>query len=606
MNRIVILLFTLLLLLFISCSSNKIAVKKEQPPKKSESKEVVNVDKEASNVQKILAEVELLYSEGEKYMKAQHLNKARDSFDKAIAKLLWARSEYPNNEKLLRILNDIVNNIHNYEMDALEGGDVFSEEEIEPALIDELKDIPYFPPSREMLQKEKQYLAEAKELSFDIPIVINDNVLAMIEAFQNERRKEFVRGLNRAGLYIDLIRKILEEEGVPRDLVYAALIESGFNPKAYSVAKAKGIWQFIQSTGRRYGLEVNWWIDERSDPIKSTRAAAAYLKDLYNMFGDWYLALAAYNAGERKIQNAIEKVGKKDFWAIAKTNYIKDQTRNYVPAIIAAAIICRDPEKSGFPPIIPKPLEYDTIEITRYMDLRTIADYCDCSKEDLLTLNPELRRNIVPGSLYNSYNLRIPKGKKEILAGKLDNIPSYKAANLRNYIVRKGDTLYKIASRYGINVNSLAEANGLSTKSILKPGLSIIIPTGKTYYSYARKLKDKKIPSGADYVVVKQGDTLYSISSRYGIELSKLKSINKLTGNDIYPGQKLLLSDKQPKIASNNNNKKTIYYKVKAGDTLYKISQKHGVSIDSICNWNNIDRKVKLYPGDTLTIYSEQ
>jgi len=193
-----------------------------------------------------------------------------------------------------------------------------------------------------------------------------------------------------------------------------------------------------------------------------------------------------------------------------------------------------------------------------------------------------------------------------LLANKIDQIPSFKAANLRNYIVSKGDTLHKIASRYGVSVVALAEANGMSLSSVLQPGASIIIPTGKTYYSYSRKLRDKRVASGKDYHVVQQGDTLFGISARYGIELSRLKSINGLTSNDIYPGQKLLLSDKNIKISSSNTNKKAIYYKVKPGDTLYKISQMHGVSVDSICNWNKISKEAKLYPGDTLTIYSEE
>jgi len=604
MKRAIIILF--ILLISISCSTNKGAIKKNNIIARIDNKVATNIDPRENEIKKVLNEVEELYAAGEAQMKAQHLTKAKDNFDKALTKLLEAKAKYPDDRRIEDVLRDIIDNIHNYEMDALEAGDVFADEQIEPALIDSLKDIPYFPPSREMLQKEKEYIEEAKKQDYDIPIVINDQVLAMIEAFQNERRREFTRGLARSGMYFNLIRNILEEEGVPKDLVYAALIESGFNPKAYSVAKAKGIWQFVQGTGLRYGLKVNWWVDERSDPVKSTRAAAAYLKDLYNMFGDWYLALASYNAGERKILNAIERTGKKDFWAIAKTPYIKEQTKNYVPAIIAAAIIYKDPEKFGFLPVEFKPIEYDSIEVKRYMDLRTVADYCDCSIEELVLLNPELRRNIIPGSAYQAYNLRIPKGKKELLANKIDQIPSFKAANLRNYIVSKGDTLHKIASRYGVSVVALAEANGMSLSSVLQPGASIIIPTGKTYYSYSRKLRDKRVASGKDYHVVQQGDTLFGISARYGIELSRLKSINGLTSNDIYPGQKLLLSDKNIKISSSNTNKKAIYYKVKPGDTLYKISQMHGVSVDSICNWNKISKEAKLYPGDTLTIYSEE
>ncbi|OGF63593.1 MAG: hypothetical protein A2Y62_06645 [Candidatus Fischerbacteria bacterium RBG_13_37_8] len=601
MRRIAIVI--IISMAIMSCSSHKV-VKQEMAPKPIITQISKEQSQEISDIERLLNEVSQLYSQGEKDLKDGHLYKAKQNFDEAVLRLLEGREKYPEETRIVKVLQDIVENVHNFELDAMEEGDVFADEAIEPALIDKLKDIPYFPPTQELLQKEGQFKAETSTQEFDIPVVVNDKVLALVEAFQHERKYEFERGLSRAGTYIDLLRQILEEEGVPQDLVWAAMVESGFNPKAYSVAKAKGIWQFIQSTGIRYGLKVDWWVDERSDPHKSTRAAAAYLRDLYNLFGDWYLALAAYNAGERKVLNAINKTGKKDFWEIAKTPYLRDQTKNYVPAILAAAIVSRDPEKFGFQPITSAPIQYDEIDISRYMDLRLIADICDVTLKDIAALNPELRRNIVPGQKNKPYQLKIPAGSKQLVAEKIYSLPTLHTANLRNYSVRKGDTLYKIARKYGISTFALAEANSISTNTILKPGTDLIIPTGRTYYSYARKIKTKNELPSQGYVIVKQGDTLYGISSRYGIEMSQLRSLNNLSSSNIYPGQKLLVVSNA---ATTPNKKNKVYlYTVKRGDTLYKICQRHGVSIDNLCSWNKINKDHTLFPGEKLTIYADQ
>ena len=596
MKRILIVLFIACMLL--SCSAHK-APKSTPPsspqPKKAEGKVLTEADK-------MLAQVEQLYLAGEKNYKEGHLNKAKENFDQTVMALLDARTKYPNDQRISKTFDTLVDNIHGFELDAIESGDAFAEEAVEPALIDKLKDIPFFPPTKELLQKEEQYKADASELGFDIPIVINDKVMALIEAFQNQRRYEFQRGLNRSGIYIDLLRKLLKEEDMPQDLVYAALVESGYNPKAYSYAKAKGIWQFIQGTGKRYGLKVDWWVDERSDPIKSTRAAAAYLRDLYALFGDWYLALAAYNAGEGKVLTAINRTGKNDFWELIKTPYLRDQTKNYVPAILAAAIISRTPEKFGFSPVVPRPLEYEVVEINRFTDLRVVSDICECSYDELLTLNPELRRNIVPGSTSSAYSLKVPKGTKEAVLAKIDTLPSVRLANYRHYVVHRGDTLSRIAKKYGVPVDQLAEANNVTVKQYIKPGTRLLIPSGRTYYTYARKIisGSASASSSSPTYVVRTGDTLYAISERFNIEQEQLKRMNNITGDSIYPGQKLVISEK--KNPTNSSNKKIVYV-VRKGDTLFKISQKHGVSIDKLCSWNNISKQQHLIPGDTITIY---
>jgi peptidoglycan lytic transglycosylase D len=601
MKRIAIVLF--LGCLVMSCSGHKAPKAVPPPPspaKKSEAKPVSEVDK-------MLAEIEKLYMAGEKNYREGHLNSAKQDFDNTVISLLDARTKYPNDPRIAKTFDTYVENIHNFELDSIEEGDAFAAEAVEPALIDKLKDIPFFQPTKESMQKEEQYKAEASGMEFDLPVVINDKVMALIEAFQNERRYEFQRGLNRSGIYIDMLRRQLKEEKVPQDLVYAALVESGYNPKAYSVARAKGIWQFIEGTGRRYGLKSDWWVDERSDPEKATKAAAAYLRDLYSMFGDWYLALAAYNAGERKVLNAINRTGKNDFWEISKTPYLKEQTKNYVPAILAAAIISRNPEKFGFTPVASSPVAFEKVAINRFTDLRVIADVCGCSYDAILSLNPELRRNLVPGSVTLPYQLRIPPGNSEAVLARISTLPTARLATYRNYTVHKGDTLNRIAKRYGVPADQLAEANNVASNDYLRPGMRLLIPTGRTYYTYSRKVKSSSNPnSSSDVHIVRSGDTLFSISSKYNLDPDQIQRMNNLSSKTIYPGQRLIIAGKNHTSDSDNSSNKKIVYIIRKGDTLFKISQQHGVSIDKICSWNNISKSRHLIPGDTITIYRDQ
>ena len=252
-----------------------------------------------------------------------------------------------------------------------------------------------------------------KELEFDIPIVINAKVEQFIQYFQTVMRSKFSSWLARSEKYIPFMRNTLKEKGLPEDLVYMALIESGFNPYAYSRSKASGPWQFIYLTGKRYGLKVDWWVDERRDPEKSTVAAAKYLKDLYDMFECWYLAAAGYNAGENKIVNAMRRYRTEDFWELSKYQYLKQETKDYVPQMIAAALISKDPEKYGFVGIeYEEPLRYEKVKVPEVTDLLTIARACETSVEEIKDLNPELLKGCTP-SKDPDYEVKIPFGRME-------------------------------------------------------------------------------------------------------------------------------------------------------------------------------------------------
>ena len=318
-----------------------------------------------------------------------------------------------------------------------------------------------------------------KEPHFDIPIVINDNVEHCIQLFQTTIRDKFITWLARSGKYTPFMRNLLKEQGLPEDLVYMALIESGFDPYAYSRSKAVGPWQFIYLTGKRYGLKVNWWVDERRDPEKSTIAAAKYLKDLHEMFACWYLAAAGYNAGEYKIIRAMKRFRTEDFWALTKHRYLKRETKNYVPLMIAAALVAKDPEKYGFTDIeYQEPLRYEKVKVPELTDLSHIAKACEISLEEIKDLNPELQRGVTPPH-EAEYEIKIPFAKKDLFKDNFEALQPLEKFQFKTHVVKKGETLRGIAGLYRVDLDPLLEINGLNKKSPLSKGMNLLIPLSK-------------------------------------------------------------------------------------------------------------------------------
>lgn len=308
------------------------------------------------------------------------------------------------------------------------------------------------------------------------PHVIN-KVSSYIEFFTTTSRGHsiFQAWLNQAGPYIPFIREILREEGIPEDLALLPLIESGFNVNARSSKQATGMWQFMASTGAIYGLKVNKWVDERRDPIKSTRAAARHLKDLYNTFGTWPLALASYNAGSGKVKRAIESTGATDFWEMEDSKALKAETKNYIPKFMAALILAKNPDDFGFTLSDGLAIKYDVVEVPGGIDLQDIAEITGISYEALLKLNPELKGNITPSvELY--YTLRLPEGTGAILVDNYNQLPLSERTVFREYKVLRGDTVYKVAKHYGINISTIKKANDLKHKYRIKPGDYILVP----------------------------------------------------------------------------------------------------------------------------------
>lgn len=325
-----------------------------------------------------------------------------------------------------------------------------------------------------------------------IPLVMNDQVQDWMDYFQGRGRSHFERYLKRSGKYIPMMKKILHQEGLPEDLVYLSMIESGFNPHAYSRARATGAWQFIYQTGKRYGLAADNWIDERRDPEKSTVAAAKYLKDLYDRYDNWYLAAAGYNAGEGKIDRAIKRYATEDFWELIQGKYLRAETKNYVPKLIAAALIAKDPQKYGFTDIdYEEPISFDEVIVQGPLDLRVAARCAGVSYEDIKGLNPELLHWVTP-LLNRDYPLKIPEGSQEKFSENYAVLTQEDKLGDERVTVSKTSTVQRLAKKHGVPAILLAAANGLALRDTVKTGHSLVVPldppAGETFRekSYTR------------------------------------------------------------------------------------------------------------------------
>ena len=376
-----------------------------------------------------------------------------------------------------------------------------------------------------------------------LPLILNKRVETMINFLKDRRHAEFQLWLDRYSRYATTIQPILASYGLPEELIFLALIESGLNPKAYSYAHAVGPWQFIYSTGKRYQLDRDWWIDERRDIVKSTHAAAQYLRDLYNEFDDWYLAMAAYNSGEMHIRRAIRREGHRDYWRMIS---LPRQTRNYVATVLSAAIIAGDPEAYQFEIKEFTNWEYDIIEVDRSLDLDKIARVLKVQYGTLKDLNPELRQGVTPPQ-DTAYQLRVPTGKGDISSTQIAAIPTSEKKEFQLHYVRRGETLSSIAARYHVSVSQLVRANHIKNKNRLAVGQKLVIPTTAYYTSSASKKSTTaaSMPAG-DYnkiiYTVKKGDTLGHIAERYRTRASRIRYWNGLRyGQHIYPGQKLTI-----------------------------------------------------------------
>ena len=577
----------------------------------------VSESSEKEVVESALAELE----KGEELAHQGQWSEARLAFDRAVDLLLGLAGGVSSSAEAEGLYLDVIATIHDTErasLDALaaelEQADVAAVEELtSDAALEELSDADSAEKPVGPVEPVENAASDLlPEVTYDIPIVMNQRVRSIIEMFQLRRHDWFQDALDRSGYYAPMIHEVFAEEGLPQDLIYLAMVESAFKGRAVSRAGARGIWQFIRGTGRLYGLRQSFWVDDRFNAEKATRAAARHLKDLYDDLGDWYLVMAAYNSGQRRVERAIRRTGSRDFWVHAQRRVLPRETRSYVPLIIAATVIAKNPEAYGFTPSSKAPVDYDVVRLDHAVDLSTAADSAGVSLDDMKFLNPELRRWVTPLDR-NNYPLRIPKGSAEAFKTALAAIPENERVRFGTHVVRRGDTLSRIANRYGTSIAALTAANNISRRSLIHPGQVLTVPVppgsgGQRIRSVQRR--EVIAENGRDVYVVQRGDTLGDISTSFSMSLSEIRALNGMAprATRIYPGQKLIVTERAAATVSASRRTRMASsggatYTVQPGDTMGQIADDHGIGLSTLRRLNGFSgRRSRIYPGQNLYV----
>ncbi len=509
----------------------------------------------------LIARANTLFERGQRDLELGHIDQARLEFNRAVDLLLNTPGGARTEPRLRAQFDKLVDRISALEVAALASGDGFAEKPSEPASIDQLLALSstFDKPTPKTATTEAAQTDLSRHAP-DIPIPLNDRVLSYVELFQGRLRSYIQEGLERGSQYLPMIQHVFRAEGLPLDLAYVPLIESAFKPNAVSRARARGVWQFMHGTAVENGLQHDWYIDERSDPEKATHAAAKYLKTLYRMFdGDWHLALASYNGGPGRVQRAMKRARKDDFWTLsAGRRWLPRETREYVPMILAAILIARNPAQYGFTVDPDAPVAAEAVTISGPLDLRRVAEWTGTSVDVIEELNPELRRWTTPVRA-SDYQLKVPDGTAEDLRQHLAETPVAERGALNWHTVKRGETLATIARKLHVRRSDLAEANYLSVRSRVQSGQKLIIPQPPATLMAAHV--DGPAPSEtaeptverASLVTsatahadntrhtyrVKRGDTLSSIARAFETSVTSLKNWNRLTSSRINPGQRL-------------------------------------------------------------------
>jgi membrane-bound lytic murein transglycosylase D len=505
------------------------------------------------------------FSSGQRELALGHVDAAKREFNQAIGILMESPYGGRSEPRIREVFDRLVDRISTYEVKALAEGDGFTEKKDEPASIDELLALSTTFGTPELKPELRATVqADLQTSPHDIEIPLNQRVLSYIELFQGRLHEFIEEGLTRGGRYLPMIESVFRAEGLPLDLAYVPLIESAFKPNALSRAKAKGVWQFMSGTALENGLRRDWYVDERSDPEKATLAAAKYLKMLSGLFsGDWHLALASYNGGPGRMQRAIKRVGVEDFWKLAdRPKLLPRETREYVPMILAAIVIARNPAQYGFEFEAERPAAYEEIRLDRPVDLRRVAEWADTTIDEIQSLNPELRRWTTP-IRDTQYDLRVPDGTGAQVLARLKDAPEVDLASLKWYTVKRGDTLPIIARKLTVSKADLAEANYMKVTARVTPGEKLIVPRETTPLMAART--ERTVPVA---------------------ESRPLKT----------PGTLLAQN-------SINSNRVKVLYLVQEGDTLSSIAKVFKTTVAALQSWNRIPGS-RISTGDRLTIYT--
>ena len=577
----------------------------------------------------LIARVENEFQAGLADYHAAKNDDAKQHFDNALNTLLGSNLDIRSDSRLQAEFDRVVQGVN----EAFPGGpsEADAQQKTEPAPIDETNGITPAPDANTKAKAE----AEIKNTNSDLPLMMTDQVAGYISYFSNRGRGVFERALARSGRYHDMMLRILKEQGVPQDLIYLAQAESGFHPLAVSRVGARGIWQFMGSRARGYGLSHNMYVDDRQDPEKSTRAAARHLKDLYAQFGDWYLAMAAYNSGPGTVQAAVKRTGYADFWELYRRNVLPKETRNYVPIILAVTIMAKNPSQYGLDDVVmDKPADFDLVTINYPVDLRLVAECVGSTPAELQDLNPSLLRMTTPRT--GQFQLHLPAGTKDQYETAVASIPPNMRLWWRYHTVREGDTLASLARTYHTTAKQISEANHLDGAE-LEADARLVIPVAPGKHpasdtaTYAKRITRYH---------VRRGDTVESVAENFGVSPTMLRRWNGIHGESL-GGRKVLAlhlpispsahdaevaassrssrikrpkptqtaSSKTPGTKSSqverlkqNEEVTIVHHKVRSGETLYSIANLYKTTVAALKRDNrNI---AVLHPGMILNVPS--
>jgi membrane-bound lytic murein transglycosylase D len=480
-------------------------------------------------VRLLIQQVEGAYTQGQAAYRKGDLVNAKTDFDRAVDLMLLSGIDIKSEPELQDEFDRIVDGVNALEMEALKQGNGFVPPE-EPTPAEAASDVT-FEANPNIVAKARADLATTKS---DLPLMVNDYVAAYINFFANTQRghNTLLHSFQRAGRYKAMIQRVMGEEGVPQDLIYLAVAESGFNPRAMNArSHAGGMWQFMPND-KFYGLARTAYVDERFDPEKSTRAYARYMKFIYNQLGDWYLSMAAYDHGTGNIQHAVQKTGYADFWELYKRNNLPGETKNYVPEILAAIIIANNPTQYGFDDVtLDPPLLTDTVTINYSVDLRLVSDIVDAPMDELTALNPSLLRMVTPPDA--PFDLHLPAGTATLYEQRIATVPEAKRNSWRYHRVAADDTLASVARQFHVSESALADANQLRESNSLQGVEALAIPLAAVASASTRMV----------LYTARRGDTLVTIADRFGVSLTQLRTWNKMSGIKVEPGRRLHVAE---------------------------------------------------------------